>query len=56
MTRRSLLLATALSTTALVQIGRMDEDRGMARLAPVEEWFGGRHFDAEIVVLCVRWY
>ncbi|MBM3736148.1 MAG: pyrroloquinoline quinone-dependent dehydrogenase, partial [Acidobacteria bacterium] len=39
---------------ALVQIGRMDEDRGMARLAPVEELFGGRHFDAEIVVLCVR--
>jgi len=28
----------------------------MARLAPVEELFGGRHFDAEIVVLCVRWY
>jgi len=28
----------------------------MARLAPVEEWFGGRHFDAEILVLCVRWY
>ncbi|MBM3795524.1 MAG: IS6 family transposase, partial [Acidobacteria bacterium] len=28
----------------------------MARLAPVEEWFGGRHFDAEIVVLCVRRY
>jgi len=44
------------ATAALVQIGRMDEDRGMARLAPVEEWFGGRHFDAEIVVLCVRWY
>jgi transposase-like protein len=28
----------------------------MARLAPVEELFAGRHFDAEIVVLCVRWY
>jgi len=40
--------------TALVQIGRMHEDRGMARLAPVEELFGGRHFDAEIVVLRVR--
>ncbi|MBM3795871.1 MAG: IS6 family transposase [Acidobacteria bacterium] len=49
------ILAAVLSAT-LVQIGRMDEDRGMARLAPVEELFGGRHFDAEIVALCVRWY
>jgi transposase-like protein len=29
---------------------------GMPRLVPVEELFAGRHFDAEIVVLCVRWY
>jgi hypothetical protein len=28
----------------------------MSRLVPVEELFAGRHFDAEIVVLCVRWY
>jgi len=28
----------------------------MAQFAPVEELFVGRHFDAEIVVLCVRWY
>ncbi|MEP7364859.1 MAG: IS6 family transposase [Acidobacteriota bacterium] len=28
----------------------------MARFAPIEELFVGRHFDAEIVVLCVRWY
>ncbi len=34
----------------------MDEDGGMAQFAPVEELFVGRHFDAEIVVLCVRWY
>ena len=27
-----------------------------SRLVPVEELFAGRHFDAEIVVLCVRWY
>jgi len=26
------------------------------RFAPVEELFKGRHFDREIVVLCVRWY
>ena len=28
----------------------------MAKLIPVEELFRGRHFDREIVVLCVRWY
>jgi len=28
----------------------------MARFVPVEELFKGRHFDQEIVVLCVRWY
>jgi transposase-like protein len=28
----------------------------MARFVPVEELFKGRHFDQEIVILCVRWY
>ena len=28
----------------------------MARFEPVEQLFKGRHFDQEIVVLCVRWY
>jgi transposase-like protein len=28
----------------------------MPRFTPVEELFKGRHFDEEIVVLCVRWY
>ena len=28
----------------------------VSRFVPVEELFAGRHFDAEIVVLCVRWY
>jgi transposase-like protein len=28
----------------------------MSRFVPVEELFKGRHFDQEIVVLCVRWY
>jgi len=28
----------------------------MSQLVPVEELFKGRHFDQEIVVLCVRWY
>jgi transposase-like protein len=28
----------------------------MSRFAALEELFKGRHFDQEIVVLCVRWY
>jgi transposase-like protein len=28
----------------------------MPQFVPVEELFKGRHFDREIVVLCVRWY
>jgi transposase-like protein len=30
--------------------------RQMPKLVPVEELFKGRHFDQEIIVLCVRWY
>src|SRR4051795_6428758 len=32
------------------------EDGKMSQLVPLEELFKGRHFDQEIVVLCVRWY
>jgi hypothetical protein len=28
----------------------------MQQFAPLEELFKCRHFDQEIVVLCVRWY
>jgi transposase-like protein len=28
----------------------------MSKLKSLEELFGGRHFDREIIVLCVRWY
>src|SRR5215471_16228346 len=28
----------------------------MSAFVPVEELFKGRHFDQEIVILCVRWY
>jgi transposase-like protein len=34
----------------------MGEDLGMSRFISVEELFAGRHFDKEIVALCVRWY
>ena len=28
----------------------------MSKLRSLEELFGGRHFDREIIILCVRWY
>jgi transposase-like protein len=28
----------------------------MQRFAPVEAPFKGRHFDGQIIVLCVSWY
>ena len=28
----------------------------MSKLKNLEELFGGRHFDREIIILCVRWY
>ncbi len=38
------------------EVSGVGEDGGMPRFVPVEELSAGRHFDAEIVVLCVRWY
>jgi len=38
------------------KIAGVDENGDVSRFVPVEELFVGRHFDAEIVVLCVRWY
>jgi hypothetical protein len=46
----------ALCSLRLVQAFGMGEDGGLARFVPIEELFAGRHFDAEIVVLCVRGY
>ena len=40
----------------LVQNQRRRRKWGVSRFVPVDELFAGRHFDAEIVVLCVRWY
>ena len=36
------------------EITEVGEDGVVSRFVPVEELFAGRHFDAEIVVLCVR--
>src|SRR5512133_1804066 len=42
---------------ALVQTRfAMGDDELMPTFVPFEELFKGRHFDREIVVLCVRWY
>ena len=39
-------------------LGHVDEQKGrtMARFLGLDELFEGRHFDREIIVLCVRWY
>lgn len=34
----------------------LSDDGQVPRFVPVKELFRGRHFDQEIVVLCVRWY
>src|SRR6202140_5444290 len=47
---------TWISAGALVQTPTNWDDEQMARFVQVEELFKGRHFDREIVVLCVRWY
>jgi len=32
------------------------DDGRMQRFAPVEALFKGRHFDGQIIILCVSWY
>ena len=32
------------------------DDEEMQRFAPIEDLFKGRHFDRQIIVLCVSWY
>ena len=38
------------------KIPGIGENGRVSRFVPVDELFAGRHFDAEIVVLYVRWY
>jgi transposase-like protein len=37
-------------------LDRVGDHGRMRQLVSVEELFKGRHFDQEIIVLCVRWY
>ena len=32
------------------------DDQEMQRFVPIEEMFKGRHFDRQLIVLCVSWY
>ena len=32
------------------------EGPALGKLKSVEELFAGRHFDSEVIILCVRWY
>ena len=47
---------TTKSSRLWCEIKEVGEDGVVSRFVPVEELFAGRHFDGEIVVLCVRWY
>ena len=42
--------------TVLVQTGSIADDGRMQPFGPVESLFKGRHFDGQIIVLCVSWY
>ena len=54
----------AIRKLALVQNSEMPSDRVvfcdrgqmMGRLRNIEKLFAGRHFDREVILLCVRWY
>src|SRR3984885_8556411 len=37
-------------------VGRAAGGVGMGKLMGVEQLFEGRHFDREVIILCVRWY
>ena len=32
------------------------DDEEMQRFVPIEDLFKGRHFDRQMIVLCVSWY
>src|ERR1700735_4421484 len=41
---------------ARYDVGRAAGGMGMGKLMGVEQLFEGRHFDREVIILCVRWY
>jgi hypothetical protein len=43
-------------SAVLVQTGPIADDGRMQPFSPVEARFQGRHFDGQIIILCVSWY
>ena len=41
---------------ARYDVGRAAGGVGMSKLMGIEQLFEGRHFDREVIILCVRWY
>src|SRR5277367_5206236 len=41
---------------ARYDVGRAAGGVGMGKLMGIEQLFEGRHFDREVIILCVRWY
>jgi hypothetical protein len=41
---------------ARYDVGRAAGGVGMGKLMGVEQLFESRHFDREVIILCVRWY
>jgi transposase-like protein len=37
-------------------LAREREKSVMGKLEDLEKLFAGRHFDREVIILCVRWY
>lgn len=33
-----------------------EREQAMSKLVDIDRLFNGRHFDREVIVLCVRWY
>src|SRR5215467_6161204 len=44
------------NATVLVQTGPIGDDGRMQPFSPVGAVFKGRHFDGQIIILCVSWY
>jgi hypothetical protein len=36
--------------------GSLSREVSISKLESLEELFAGRHFDREVIILCVRWY
>jgi transposase-like protein len=54
--RTNKVRAAEVRETVLVQTDPIVDDGRMQPFGPVEALFKGRHFDGQIIVLCVSWY